>query len=125
MKRYNKNLGDFGEAAAADYLCTDGYKILARNYRSKHGEIDIIALKDNVLSFIEVKTRSSDRYGIPSEAVDRKKRQHMLFVAEGYLSEKTYFGDISFDVIEVYAVINGSHPNLIGINHIKNIVMDT
>ena len=62
MGRYNKNLGDFGESFAADFLLENGYAILERNYKTKAGEIDIIASIGNTLVFVEVKTRSSEKY---------------------------------------------------------------
>ena len=68
-----KEIGDFGEKAAEDYLVEMDYLILERNYRLKFGEIDIIAAKDGGLVFVEVKTRKSNLFGEPSEYVDRKK----------------------------------------------------
>ena len=77
----NKHLGDRGESYAEDYLRRQGYRILTRNYRTKIGEIDLIADDHGTLVFIEVKTRSSVRYGIPSEAVNYKKKQKIIQTA--------------------------------------------
>lgn len=123
MSRYNKDLGDFGEDSAANYLVHKGYRIISRNYNVRGGEIDIIAEKNSVISFVEVKTRSSSVYGMPAEAVDKKKMQHMRKAAERYLSEHPFDGDISFDVIEVYASIS-TMPVVFKINHIANIIME-
>ena len=124
MSRYNKDLGDFGETAAENYLQKKGYKILSRNYCVKGGEIDIIAIKKSVISFIEVKTRSSELFGLPAEAVNRNKMKHMLTAAERYLTEHPSDNEISFDVIEVYARFDDETPVVFKINHIPNIVME-
>lgn len=77
--------GKAGEDAACTYLRTCGYTILIRNYRGMYGEIDIIAQRDNILSFIEVKTRADTRYGMPYEAVTAWKARHMKYAAEEYI----------------------------------------
>ena len=66
---------------AARYLCTHDYTILARNYRTPFGEVDLIAQKDGVLVYVEVKYRSSNDYGDPLEAVDRRKQRQICKVA--------------------------------------------
>ena len=67
--RYRKNVGDSGEDFAARILEESGYQIIERNYSTRYGEIDIIAFRDGVLHFIEVKTRTGMEYGFPSEAI--------------------------------------------------------
>ena len=71
----NKTLGDQGETCAVEYLRRQGCHILTRNYRTKLGEIDIIADDHGTLVFIEVKTRRSSHYGLPAEAVHYRKQQ--------------------------------------------------
>ena len=101
----SKALGDRGEAYAANYLRQNGYRILTRNYRTKIGEIDLIAEDQDTLVFIEVKTRSSVRYGMPAEAVNYKKRQKIIQTAYWYLCVQHRENAICrFDVLEVYAV---------------------
>ena len=109
----NKILGNIGEAIAEAYLKKHGYKILERNYRLKIGEIDLIAEKDNGISFIEVKSRSSKKFGTAKEAVNFQKQFKIRKVAEYYLmkAKKEYFY-VNFDVIECYS--NDE------IEHIKN-----
>ncbi len=125
MSRYNKNLGDFGESFAVDFLLENGYAILERNYKTKTGEIDIIASIGNTLVFVEVKTRSSEKYGQPSEAVGCKKRSHMLSVAEEYYSEDLPYNEIRFDVIEIIAKqLSDGEVVLHSLNHIEGIIMD-
>lgn len=73
-------LGRLGEAHAAEYLESEGYRVLERNWRCRHGEIDIVASREGVLAFVEVKTRTSDAFGHPFEAITEAKlrRMHLL-----------------------------------------------
>lgn len=102
MSRENLYLGRSGEDVAADLLKGKGYKILVRNYKTKLGEIDIIARDKDTLAFIEVKTRHSDRFGLPQEAVSVSKQRQiskaaLMFLKENNLLEKK----ARFDVISV------------------------
>lgn len=122
MSRYNKDLGDFGEAAAAAHLEKSGMTVKERNFRTRGGEIDIVADDGDVLVFVEVKTRSSDKFGCPSEAVDIRKIEHMKAAAEQYFLLHPTDGEIRFDVVEVRAARFDGIPRLININHIKDIL---
>ena len=100
--RYRKNVGDLGEDFAAQLLINSGFTILQRNYRTKVGEIDIIAIMDEVLHFIEVKTRNGDQYGYPSESVNLTKQNRIRKSAEIYLQNRRMtWQRISFDVYEI------------------------
>ena len=77
--------GHYYEQEAADYLASCGYQILEMNYRGRHGEIDLIAMDDEYLVFVEVKYRASDKLQAPSEAVDRKKQRHISLTARQYM----------------------------------------
>ncbi|MBQ6440877.1 MAG: YraN family protein [Mogibacterium sp.] len=100
--RYRKNVGDIGENFAADLLTNAGYKIIERNYRTKAGEIDIIAIKDGVIHFVEVKTRNGNQYGYPSEAVTATKQTHIRRAAEQYLQgRRMQWNKTSIDVYEI------------------------
>lgn len=99
--RNNTQLGQEGETIAADYLKQHGYEIVVRNYRFKRSEVDIIAKKDGVLIFVEVKLRSSRQYGEPEEAVDNKKEDQVISGAEGYIEEIDWDGPIRFDILTV------------------------
>jgi len=102
MKKYNKVKGDEGEEIACDYLRKNCYKIICRNYKTYLGEIDIIAVKDNCIHFIEVKLRNSRFYGGGVEAVNYYKRQHIEKVAKQYIALNEIVGmQIQFDVIEI------------------------
>lgn len=99
---YKKFLGRAGEIKAAEFLEKKGFKILKTNYKTHLGEIDIIAEDNGALVFVEVKTRSGDGYGAPSEAVDLKKREKYFKVASEYLvREKKSDRVCRFDVVEI------------------------
>ena len=94
--------GGQGEADARSFLEQKGAKILEMNYRRPTGEIDIIARAGRTVVFVEVKRRSSLRYGWPGEAVNRQKQQHILRTAQLYLQEKRLADvPVRFDVIEI------------------------
>ncbi len=89
----NKEFGKYGEELAKNFLIKKGYKILETNYRySRIAEIDIIALKNNTLHFVEVKTRKSNTFGTPIEAITRTKLNSIYNCAKFYIqnSNKKY-----------------------------------
>ncbi len=104
MSDATKILGKAGEDCAANYLESCGYKIIARNYRIRSAEIDIIAEKDDVIVFVEVKARSNVRHGLPAEAVNFRKQQKIIEAASVFLQNDDY-ADCAcrFDVIEIYS----------------------
>lgn len=111
-----RELGIAGENEAAGYLLSIGYTIVERNYRTRLGECDIIAYDGPVLVFTEVKARSSDRLGLPCEAVTKRKQRNISQMALVYLQEKGLDDvNVRFDVMEVRT--NGERYT---INHIKN-----
>ena len=98
-----KQLGDKGEALVADYLKKEKFRIIARNYRQRNGEIDLIAKDKGVLVFVEVKTRRSLQFGNPAEAVNYYKQKKIIKVAQWYLQQKNMLDQsCRFDVVEVY-----------------------
>ena len=111
-------LGKEGEEEATRYLEKQDYQIIQRNFECKQGEIDIIAKDKNEYVFIEVKTRQNRHYGMPCEAVDKRKQKHIWSATKYYLHihklENQY---IRFDVIEVY-----KRRGEFYINHIKKII---
>ena len=78
--------GNFGEKLACEYLKNRGYKILDQNYRTRGGEIDIVAKDEETLVFVEVKTRTSRAFGFPEEAIDERKQRKLALTAEHYLA---------------------------------------
>ena len=102
VKKFHPIKDDSGQKIAGPFLRRSGYKILERNYRSPFGEVDIIAGKGDVVAFVEVKTRSSDRFGLPSEAVDRRRMERYANAARFYFSGREIDCTVRFDVIEVF-----------------------
>lgn len=109
---YKKVLGKKGEKLVADYLKKQGCKILEKNYRTPFGEADIIVEDGEEIAFVEVKTRTSDSYGQPSEAVGKDKQRRYRRIAECFWLQTGKEPNARFDVVEVWA--DGR------IEHIKN-----
>jgi len=116
----HKEFGDFGEKFAQKYLEKKKYKIIETNYRIKSAEIDIIAYDKNTLCFIEVKSRSSDLFGLPCEAVDVKKQQKIINGAMWYIAQNGIESEIRFDVVEIFATEKNDKLKVKKINIIKN-----
>src|SRR5262245_6163655 len=102
--------GNWGEEEALKYLQKLGYKILERNWRYKHLEVDIIALDQNTLVIVEVKTRKSSDYGAPEAFVSKTKQQHLVRAANFYLEKRDFHHACRFDVISI--VYGGESPQL-------------
>ncbi|MFA7169258.1 MAG: YraN family protein [Candidatus Paceibacterota bacterium] len=106
MSNSNRDLGNWGEQLAGDFLEKRGCIILERNFQKRGGEIDIIARENNTLHFVEVKTRKSaniQRFGLPEEAVNPAKQKKIIKTALIYLSEKGSSENINwqFDVVAI------------------------
>lgn len=97
-----KATGDRGEALAIAHLKKKGYRIVERNYRSPVGEIDIIAEHRGTVVFVEVKARTPSTYGLPEEAVNRRKQQRIARAALLYLSRLKEEPPARFDIISVH-----------------------
>lgn len=101
-KHENKYLGSRGEKIAEQYLAKRGYRILARNFTTDIGEIDLVATDDEYLVFAEVKTRMSNEFGTPAEAVDAHKQRKLSMVAAQYIKKTMLYGaPARFDVVEI------------------------
>ena len=112
-----KIVGKLGEDCAAQFLEATGYTIVARNFRIRSAEIDIIAQAGDVLVFAEVKARSNIRHGLPREAVTLRKQKKIIEAAGVFLQDEK-FCDCAcrFDVVEIF--LNGERVE--EINHIEN-----
>jgi len=100
--RKNKLTGSIGEAIAEQELVRQGYEIVMRNYRCSLGELDLVARHNNYLVFIEVKHRTSNKFGSPREAVGFAKQYAIRMVALAYLKQHKCLDAFSrFDVVEV------------------------
>ncbi len=95
----HNDMGRRGEEAARNYLLSKGYRVRHVNWRSGHLELDIVAEQDGMLVIVEVKSRSSERYGAPQQAVTSAKRQRLLDAADAYIHANGWTGDTRFDII--------------------------
>jgi len=120
MKGYKRKLGQWGEELAIKYLLRHGYKIVKQHWQKREGEIDIIAFNSqvNCLVFIEVKTRTSDSFGIPEESIDQQKKRKLANITSLYIAETEYMGEYRFDVIIIKKSLKTT------INHLKNVILD-
>lgn len=117
-KLFHLLLGDRGERVAARHLKSLGYRIVARQYRSRLGEIDLIALDGDTIVFVEVKTRSGTLHGHPFEAVDHRKQRQLTRAALGFLKKKRRLHQRArFDVVSIVWPQEGVRPQ---IQHFRN-----
>jgi putative endonuclease len=102
----NIKLGKKGENLACDYLTNKGFSILERNYRFHKSEIDIIAQKDELLIFVEVKLRTSIEFGFPEDFVNKKKKNSLIKAVNEYLSVNHNYKFIRCDIISILLIKN-------------------
>jgi putative endonuclease len=100
------DFGILGEELARDYLVRKGYTILYRNWRHSHYEIDIVALKEDLPHFVEVKTRSSNEFGEPEDSVSKKKIRCLLQAADEFIYKHPRYTDFRIDILSITI-----HPN--------------
>ena len=125
MGRQRQELGKLGEELAASYLQEKGYRLLERNYRCRLGEIDIVALDGEVLVFVEVRCRTSGRFGLPQESIRREKQAKLRKLAQYYLlraarpgpAPATGKNKVRFDVL---ALLFDCEQAACRIEHIQN-----
>lgn len=113
-----RELGSFGEQQASMFLRKKGYSIAAVNYSCRIGEIDIIARKDNIIAFVEVKLRKSDYFGSGMEYVTKAKQKRIIRTAMYYMQHKSQELQPRFDIIEIYAP-NGK-DGAVTIDHLED-----
>jgi putative endonuclease len=123
---YRQKLGRWGEAAGAAYLASQGYRILERNARTPYGELDLVACQETpegrVIVFIEVKTRSSDRFGFPEASVTPRKQAHLQAAAQAYLTAHPELdGPCRIDVL---AILRAGRDGKTEILHFQDAVRD-
>ena len=117
---YNKNLGQWGEKTAEKYLVSRGYRIIERHWQKREGEIDLIAFDQpkRCLVFIEVKTRTSESFGLPEEAVNWNKLRKLEMLIDYYVQEALYAGAYRFDVIAIRLINNKAY-----LKHLTNLAL--
>ena len=114
MAEHNES-GKLGEKLAKEYLINHGYKILHTNWRTARYEVDIIAEKENILVFCEVKYRSSNRFGEPEFFVSKRKQKNIIKSAMIYIEQNCWQGETRFDIISILTA-----KKTFTINHIKD-----
>ena len=117
MAAHNE-LGKWGEDCAADYLQRMGYTIIARDWKSGHRDIDIVAMDNETMVFVEVKTRRNRDFVEPETAVDYHKLRNLQGTINHYVKYFHVNHDIRFDIITVVGTIDGDQPE---IEHLKDI----
>jgi putative endonuclease len=95
------DFGKLGEELAEGFLTGKGYTILHRNWRHSKFEIDIVALKDGLPHFVEVKTRSSNQFGEPEESVNKKKIRSLLQAADEFLFRNPQYNNFHIDILSI------------------------
>lgn len=100
MASHNE-LGKKGEEIAVEFLVKNGYKILEQNWRFQKAEVDIIALKNDILAIVEVKTRSTNYFGNPQDFVNSKKIKLLVEAINEYIISKNLDVDVRFDIIAI------------------------
>jgi putative endonuclease len=113
MAEHNQ-LGTDGEKLAVEYLQNCGYQILETNWRFEKKEIDIIARKGGLIAIVEVKTRSTDFFGLPEESVTNSKQKFLIDAADEYLQQLDFEADVRFDIISII-----KEKNRYSIRHIE------
>ena len=120
MSDTRQKLGRWGEQLAAEYLESQGYVLLERNWRCRRGEIDIVAQGGDILVFVEVKTRRGRDYGTPEEAITSYKAKRLLELSQRYLLEHD-LEDVEWRV-DLVAVELDQQGTLLRCEHVPNIV---
>jgi len=109
----NTEKGTIGEEIATAHLLKQGYTILAKNWRHKHLELDIVAQIDDVLVIVEVKLRASNVFGAPEEFVTKSKQKKIIKAADFYILENKVDFETRFDIVSVI-----QNPNELNVEHI-------
>ena len=114
---HNQKIGRWGEEMGAEFLQKRGYEVVEKNARTPYGEIDLVTRRDGLTIFVEVKTRTSRRFGLPEEAITPRKQAHMLAAAEHYAAEH----EIDSWQADVLAV-EGQPGKTPSIEHFENVL---
>lgn len=114
MAEHN-DLGTFGEDMAAQHLISSGYAILERNYRRGKLEVDIIAYREGLIVFVEVKTRQDSEHGDPEDFVTPQKQRAYIRLADHYVTSKDRDEEVRFDIIAITITSEG-----VELNHIED-----
>ena len=118
MGMSNQQTGRVGEDIAAKYLTAHGYRVIARNFKARYGELDIVAIKDKILVFVEVKTRLDSTYGTPEEAVTPRKLREIIKTSQYFKMKHPALPEaMRVDVIAIQLASSGGFS----VRHIENV----
>jgi putative endonuclease len=106
MAAHNE-FGKAGEQMAAEWLAQQGFCLIARNWKFARYEVDIIASRNGILHFIEVKSRHDDLFGKPEDWVNRKKGRHLLAVGEAFQEKYPDWKQVQYDILSILLTPNG------------------
>lgn len=108
--KHNQRIGKWGEQVAAEYLASHGCEVIGQNVRTPYGEIDVVAKQGDITLFVEVKTRTTNKMGLPEDSITVRKREHMIACAEHYAAEH----EIDYWQIDVISIEGkpGSTPKV-------------
>ena len=116
---HRQRLGRLGEDLAARHLAAKGYKIMARNWRCREGELDIVAQDGECLALVEVRTRRGTAVGSPEESITPAKQERLITLADAYVQAHDWPGDWRIDVVAIEMDRRG---NLLRIDHYENAI---
>ncbi|MFN2165736.1 MAG: YraN family protein [Anaerolineae bacterium] len=114
-----QRLGRLGEDLAARHLAAKGYEIMARNWRCREGELDIVAQDGECLALVEVRTRRGTAVGSPEESITPAKQERLITLADAYVQAHDWPGDWRIDVVAIEMDRRG---NLLRIDHYENAI---
>ncbi len=106
MAQHNET-GKSGEDFAVNFLKENGHEVLAQNFRYGQAEIDIVSKHANLIVFTEVKTRSSDKYGFPEQAVSKVKQNHISKAASFFMEKRGFKNEVRFDILSLTKTYEG------------------
>lgn len=116
MSCYNKTIGNYGENLSLKHLIKNNYKILDTNFRTSYGEIDIVATINNIIVFLEIKSRYTDSFGKAIESITYYKQKQIIKLSKYYIHKYNLYNyNVRYDIIEVYF---NNRNNLYKLNHI-------
>ena len=118
MKREKLKIGRIGESLAGKYLQKKGYQIIECNYKSKYAEIDLIVYRKNTLVFVEVRTRTGEKFGFPEESIKNDKLYRLVKSAQAYLVRRNYSKEYRIDAV---CIVLDKNYYPLRISHYENI----
>jgi len=120
MVQNSRDRGQDAELACCKYLQQQGLKLLAKNYRGRRGELDLVMRDNNTVVFVEVRYRKNDTFGGALESVTTSKQEKLRITAEQYLQQETRFDNGRFDVVAMSEKVQNNGSNIYSFEWIKN-----